>query len=288
MNQGILASTAQYGTMPRDLLGRPFPFAMPGEPNGWDIDAIAYLEKVERADGAALEQSVALAINRFIIGCKLDGIWDSIRCSCILAGARTIAGALTPLVGPTPTNINLVSGDYSRNTGLIGNGSTKRIVTNYANNLDPAANSHGFAWITSGVSVGGTIFGSDFRGGRFMYWTPGAGNTNGSNFELFAHCNGGEFQQFRNRFFGGWGVSRTDTNGFWLQYGSSPERLNAAAVAAPSSNIIQIFASRQTATINQFGNPRVMFYSFGRGLDLRLLTARVSRLRTEIVAGVTL
>jgi len=61
-----------------------------------DPDAQAYITAVETADGQALETAVRTAINNFVVGCKADGIWNAIKASCILAGARTLAGALVP------------------------------------------------------------------------------------------------------------------------------------------------------------------------------------------------
>ena len=105
-----------------------------------DPDAMAYLRAVEDADNQALEQGVQQAVNQFVIGCKSDGIWSAIKASCILAGARTLNGALVPLVGIAPTNFNFVAGDYNRKTGLVGDGSTKYLDSNRNNNADPQNN----------------------------------------------------------------------------------------------------------------------------------------------------
>lgn len=69
-----------------------------------DSDALAYITAVETADGQALEDGIKLAYNDFIVGCKTDGIWSAIKASCILAGARTLDGALTPLAGAPPAD----------------------------------------------------------------------------------------------------------------------------------------------------------------------------------------
>jgi hypothetical protein len=69
-----------------------------------DSDAAAYIAAVEAADGQALETATRTAIDSFVKGCKNDGIWNAIKASCILAGARTLAGALVPLVGTAPTS----------------------------------------------------------------------------------------------------------------------------------------------------------------------------------------
>ena len=108
----------------------------------YDEDAGNYIQAVEAADGQVLEPATRKAINNFVIGCKTDGIWNAIKSSCILAGARTLAGALVPLVGPAPTSFNFVSGDYNRKMGLAGNGSSKYLDSNRAANADPQNNSH--------------------------------------------------------------------------------------------------------------------------------------------------
>jgi hypothetical protein len=73
-----------------------------------DPDAEAYIAAVEAADLAAdptaepLETATKVAIHSFVKGAKADGFWPAIKASCILAGARTRLGALTPLVGTAP------------------------------------------------------------------------------------------------------------------------------------------------------------------------------------------
>jgi hypothetical protein len=76
-------------------------------------------------------------------GTKADGtFWDALKASCILCGARTLAGALVPLAGAAPTNNNFVDADYNRETGLKGDGSTKYLDSNRANNADPQDDQH--------------------------------------------------------------------------------------------------------------------------------------------------
>lgn len=113
---------------------------------GWngltEPEAVSYVAAVEAADGQELEFGVAKAINDFVLGCKNDGIWDAIKACCILAGARTLGGALKPLKGVAPTNNNFVSADYNRKTGLKGNGGTKYLNSNRANNANPQLSAH--------------------------------------------------------------------------------------------------------------------------------------------------
>jgi hypothetical protein len=106
---------------------------------------------VEAADGQALETATRMAINSFVKGCKADGIWPAIKASCILAGARTLTGALIPLVGSAPTNNGFIGigTDYVRKTGLVGNGSTKYLDSNRANNADPQNSNHNACWVST-------------------------------------------------------------------------------------------------------------------------------------------
>jgi hypothetical protein len=73
---------------------------------GLDADAAAYIAAVEAADGQALEAGVRWNIDQFVRGCKADGIWTAIKASCILSGARTLSGALVPLVGSAAYKLN--------------------------------------------------------------------------------------------------------------------------------------------------------------------------------------
>jgi len=116
---------------------------------GLDADARTYIAAVEAADGETLEQGVKTAINDFVTGCKSDGIWDAIKASCILAGARTLAGALVPLVGAAPTNNNFTASDYNRETGLKGDGSTTYLDSNRAIGDDPQNDAHISAYATT-------------------------------------------------------------------------------------------------------------------------------------------
>lgn len=114
----------------------------------FDPDALAYIQRVEgpNGDNQPLEEGVRQAIDAFVVGAKADGIWDAIKASCILAGARTLDGALQPLVGPAPTNFNFVSGDYNRKTGLKGDGATKYLDSNRPGDADPLTDFHAAVW----------------------------------------------------------------------------------------------------------------------------------------------
>lgn len=99
----------------RSTMGK---FFIPSDP-----DARNYVSRVEAADGQSLEPGVVAAIDEFIHGCKTDDAWDFIVSSCILCGARTLAGALVPLVGNNITNQGVQESYYNRITGMTATGS---------------------------------------------------------------------------------------------------------------------------------------------------------------------
>jgi hypothetical protein len=239
----------------------------------FDPDALAYITAVETADGQALELGVRVAIDDFVRGCKDDGIWSAIKASCILAGARTLTGALVPLVGTAPTNFNFVAGDYNRKTGLVGNGSTKYLALNRTVNADPQNNRHLSAFPTavsgSGVRAGVSV--ATGNGGLTVY-------INASNNLSLQLC-GLDVNTTRpfaaNRLIGGGRSNATQiiarTNG-----ANSTHENNSVT---PITDAIFMYSNGN----NQFFNPsRFAFYSIGEFLNLALLDARVTALTTAI------
>jgi hypothetical protein len=248
----------------------------------FDADASTYIEAVEAADTQALETDVRYAINDFVIGCKQDGIWDAIKASCILAGARTLAGALVPLVGTAPTNNGpFVSADYNRETGLVGDGSTKWLNSNRANNADPQNNCHCAVYSTlAEASNLRRYFGSEIGGvyGRLCYTVT-------ANNSIYVHANGGSMNAGSITSIGLIGVSR-----------SSSSLLNSRCGGVTLSSSVAS-TNHQTPTIGIFAghngsapvapcDARLAFYSIGESLNLAALDTRVSALITAIGAAI--
>jgi hypothetical protein len=238
-----------------------------------DADATAYLAAVQAADGQLLEPAVRIAVNSFIVGCKSDGIWSAIKGSCILAGARTLAGALVPLVGAAPTNFNFVQGDYNRKTGLKGNTTDKRLTTTFT----PA-----------GLEANGNI-----HWGVYMSELP-SGTTNilGVNAEHVLRRAGGNLATSVVR---GSSISGTISTGYcgssvesgttqtlYTNGGFSSQSFSPSAAA--SSVAIGIF-NRGTTTPAP-SDPRIAFYSLGTSLDVSLAASRVTTLINAIDAAI--
>jgi hypothetical protein len=250
--------------------------------NTYDPDALAYLTAVEAADGQALENSVKIAINTFVVGCKADGIWDAIVTSCIMAGARTVAGAIIPLKGNAPTNNNFVSGDYSRKLGLLGNNSNKYLATGYNNNDTtnfPQNNSH----ISCYVSASQTN-----ASGVFVGLTGGIGNKLSLLHTIATNLSA------RNRAttsgsislapLGFQGNSRNNSANFDCRLTSSSGVTSSTVTAAsgtPSNELMGVFASGAGLT---FTNATMSFYSIGKSLTLSSLDSRVTTLMNTLNA----
>lgn len=250
----------------------------------YDADAETYIAAVEAADGQRLEWGVRQAISQFVAGCKTDGVWTPIKASCILMGARTLAGALTPLVGSAPTNVNFVSGDYSRTTGLVGNNSNKYLNTGRNNNTSGQDDFHL------------AVFGEDPNKANTSY--GGAGNTTaaGSTYlntvaaSLYGQCRSttldavGVPRLAMNRTF--YGMNRSSSTAFTYQFCGYSVNVTRTS-GTPYDGNIYIFARNDGGTAAAYTNARLAFYSTGDGLTLSSLSSRVSSLYHSIMAALT-
>jgi hypothetical protein len=242
-----------------------------------DSDAAAYIANVEAADGATLEDPVKQAIDAFVLGCKSDSIWSALKASCILAGAKTLNGALVPLVGTSPTNYNFVSGDYHRELGLRGDGATKYLNANRLNNDDPQDSKH--------VAINiGSLHTSNV--GQYLL---ASGNSGAGETAIFYYAakhpllspNGNGSHVGPNASIGFKGTSRSNSaSSEWRSSGAG--NTHVVASQTPSSNATLIFrrgSGMHTTT-------QINFYSIGEAIDLSLLNTRVSTLMTDIAAAI--
>jgi len=249
-----------------------------GDTSGFDADAAAYIRAVQSADGAALEPAVAWAINAFVLGCKADGIWSALKASCILMGARTLSGALTPLVGTAPTNFNFVSGDYNRETGLAGNSSTKYLDTNRATNADPQNSAHAVIYLHTRNSQIATLIGAA---------------SSGSDRTLIRHSSDIVVTALRSATAtktqsgaGLLGISRAASGSYSRRIAGTTDTVTATSTT-PNSLAMTVLARRATAsTIDEYSGSRAQFYSLGESLDLSLLDSRVATLVSDIAAAI--
>ena len=271
-----------------------------------------YLDRVTAADVAAgntlgLELSVTDAFNTClqamvadtslgVSGGVLAQAASLIKASCAMQGARTLPGALVPLAAdmPAPTNFNFVGGDYSRRTGLMGNGSTKWLNSNRNNNADPQNNNHRAAYVSTASTTSGTIgpniyptvigCGEGANGacaiGRFN-----AGSTSGYTRN---NCSAFSTDVSLGTATGAMGISRSSSNSYTLRFSGSNTTINATSQTPISVNlgIYDDVAVGNVASVSSYMDGRIAFYSIGSALDLAILDARITALSNAIQAAI--
>jgi len=252
-----------------------------------DPDAAFYIDRVQAADGQSLEEGVKLAYSTFVSDCKTDGIWDAIKASCILAGARTTNGALVPLVGaaPDPYNFDLVGdSDYDRKTGLKGNGSTKYLDSNTNNNslsqddnslgvfVDTAESSSDAAYIGIGS---GSITGSNHIGtstiGAFLFFRSMSAN---ADTLLGAQSSTGFI-----------GLDRSQSSQFTHRANGQSILVNQTS-QTPATGNIYVFGRNVSDALDIPTDGRLQFYFIGESLDLAALDTRVTTLMSDLAAAI--
>jgi hypothetical protein len=246
----------------------------------YDPDAAAYISAVEAADGQALETGVKDAINAFVLGCKADGIWNAIKASCILAGARTLTGALVPLVGAAPTRLGTEGGwGYNRKTGLSANGTNNSLDTNRANNADPDSQCHNAVYVTAvSTNANNCYIGTNDNGPNEIRNTIQASANQFYNRTTSPHT---EFGGNGSLATGLIGSSRASASEYRIRNGTFSATVTAAAGAAGSTTV-RVFS--QSAA--RYSNARLAFYSIGESLDLALLDARVTALVNALAVAI--
>jgi len=243
-----------------------------------DKDAKDYIRRVEIAHGQFLESSTRNAIIDFVVGCKNDGTWDAITSSCILAGARTLAGALIPLKGVAPTNYNFISSDYNRVTGLKGNGSNKFLNSGLNSNSFPGSrreNQHltvNISEFTGGSNIE-TFIGYD-RGSTIESGVTYKGDTASIAYTLVSSENSQSNLIVGKdlKVSGFTGVTRNTLSSFNLFFAPpyfSQTLIRDAAPATSSNRNICVFARGHAvlSLTNQYTTARINFYSIGTNIN---------------------
>jgi hypothetical protein len=251
--------------------------------SSFDPDALSYIAAVAVADGQDLESGVKTAINTFVVGCKADGIWDAIVASCIMAGARTVAGAIVPLKGNAPTNNNFVIGDYSRKLGLLGNDTDKYLATGYNNNDTtnfPQNDSHISCYVsasqtdTAGILVGGINIGSGNR--ISLHYATAT--------QISTRNRGATASTISQAPIGFQGNTRNNSADFSRRFttsGGASDSVFTSASGTPISDSLGVFAAGNGSNLS---NARMSFYSIGKSLTLSSLDSRVTTLMNTLAS----
>jgi hypothetical protein len=246
----------------------------------WDADAAAYIRAVEAADGQALELGVCNAYHNFFLELKATpGLFDAIKASCILCGARSLAGALVPVVGDAPTNNNFISDDYNRETGLAGDGSTKFLNANRLLSADPQDDYHCSVYEYTAASSPNSMTllggGGAGNGAVTLGRTTSAAYTRCRSATLKTGANVGDVAGFI-------GISRATGSGY-SQRSGGVNTLQTDASSVVGDYITTVFARATTGGgRDSLSDARIAFYSIGESLDLEALDLAVSTLLTAI------
>lgn len=242
---------------------------------GMDADAAAYIAAVEAADGQSLETATKQAIANFVEGCKDDLIWDAIKASCILAGARTLAGALVPLKGTAPTNFNFVSTDYNRKIGLSGNGTTKYLNSNRNNNADPQNSKHLSTWKTITSGTGALIGNNTNQTGASWLFDNFTANSDTIRINTSPAITALQFPTA-----GFIGASRANSTQFSYRFSSATTTVNSTS-QTPSNENINVFRG-----VGSYISSVISFYSIGESIDLAALDSRISTLMSDFNSAI--
>ena len=254
----------------------------PPPPVSLDADALAYINNVEAAEGQQLESGVRQAISDFVAGCKSDGIWNSFVSCCILAGARTLNGALIPLVGTAPSNVNFTAGDYSR-IGLQG-GSSKYLNSNIADNSIPQDNFHMAIWQQQALPSGTRS--SIGVQKAVPYYTSSIIHSGNNTFPRARASSSTITTLVQGASIGLFGVSRNNSASY------NEKRPNASVgtllnnSGTPLNLPYYIFSSNNNGGALTSYTGTLSFYSVGGSLNLEMLSNRVSALMSTIQAAI--
>lgn len=271
-----------------------------------DNDTLTYVSNIESADGQSLENGVVLSINSFITGCKGDGIWDAIKSSSILAGARTLSGALMPLKGSAPTNYNFISSDYNRKSGLKGDGATKYLDTNVPSNFGIVNNKHLSVYVTNTgayrlSTAANNLIGAEYLSGVVFRFTTLLFNQTNSVYRYYIDSteNAGNQITFATLSPGLVGAARFGNTGIKYIYtsGNTPTTGQDFTVfqrgTGEANKNLYVFrryynpGSYWASSSTGYANSTLSFYSIGENIDLAKLNLRVSGLMSDLNQYIT-
>jgi hypothetical protein len=244
----------------------------------FDADAADYFARIATA-GSSISANNQAAVNAFIVGCKADGIWGAIKASCFLAGPDDLTGALVPLVGPAPTNAggNFASSDYSRATGIKGDGATKYLIANRNNNEDLQDNRSFGAWLSEVDSTGSIAAIMGATGGGTSPVSVIFTQIDGVS--CTSRCGGSDSTGtfIAPTASGLIGCSRDNSSNYNRIVNSEIDTKNQPS-GAPIDSQYGVFCRTNTG----FSRHRISFYWFGESLSIALLNTRLTTYMSSI------
>jgi hypothetical protein len=172
-----------------------------------------------------------------------------------------------------------VAGDYNRETGLVGDKSTKYLDSNRNATADPK-NSYSFSVF---MQTAGTPSNST------QVYLDGSSTTGGTSIGIF---NSALFSRNRSSTFASFGSASTvgffgtsrSSSAQYIARHAGTNLVIAVASQTPANSTTMLFG--EVASANFRSNARFSFYHIGESLDLAALDTRVSDLITAIGAAI--
>ncbi len=249
--------------------------ALRNYPLRYDPDVQAWIN-ARAAASDSVPTLYAIAVNQYVLDLKaISGMWDAITQLLVFAGASTIAGAMVPIKGATPTASNFVDGDLALKTGLKGDTTSKSVNSGYTGTSFGQNNFHAYALVTDVPSNTNSIFGCAGSGTgaiNMLYNNGTRGRTN--NFD--AHTVTGT---------GGWGLNRSVSGSYQRMLADSVATVTRASQATPARAIL-LFARSQAASdaAETWGDPRILVWALGAATTLANYTTPGDNLQTALNA----
>jgi hypothetical protein len=206
-----------------------------------------------------------------------------IKAAPIMAGARTMAGALVPLVGPAPTAFGSAGGwNYNRKTGLAGNGIDNYLNSNRAGNADPQNSKHVAVYTSLFNGQGGILANRSTAGATYFDVTGGS-----LRLRINVSSNVNDIFTNTNVITGLVGGSRTGATTGTIRYSGTNVDITTTS-ETPQADTILAYARRNSSTgaAELFASHRFSFYSIGEALDLALIDVRLTALMAAIAAAI--
>jgi len=209
-----------------------------------------------------------------------------IKAAPIMCGARTRAGALTPLVGPVPTDFGTAGGwNYNRKRGLAGNGTDNYLDSGRAGNADPQ-DSHHLAvradlQTTGNQVLAGTRNTANGIGGKLVGYISSSPVFRSSTSVDTLQSSGSAASGTPTLF----GLSRSSSAEYAARVSGSSFTIANTSAASASPNLF-IFAQNTNGTPTLPSSAYISFYSIGENLTLSTLDTRLTTLMAAIQAAI--
>jgi hypothetical protein len=239
-----------------------------------DLDAENYIQRVEVADGQALEDGLKTIISELFVSLKSANILSTFQVANLLAGPRTLPGNLVPLLPSlsAQTALGTVS-DWvvNRKNGLTGNGTNNSINTNL-DNSNTQQNSKHVCYGTSALSTNGS---DRYVSTSLVTGATRLGSVGTSGFSRLCTTTADTFTAST----GFTCATRTNSASYNLLTGSSVLTFTQPSQAMNPSPT-HVFSQPNAA----FCNPTIQYYIIGTGLTTSAALLFKSAMDTYISA----